>query len=121
MKARIPIKFTKKERDALQEEINRQMVENVTRLSGDLTALVLWQLHTQLGFGKKRLMRFYEAFAPAIREMQEHYSAEDADDTNFVIRYKLKNQCGIDVKDLDAMFQFQITNKEKPRGRPRRL
>ena len=114
MKARIPIKFSKKERDALQEEINRQMVENVDRLSGDLSALVLWQLHTQLGFGKKRLMRFYEAFAPAIREMQEHYSAEDADDTNFVIRYKLKNQCGIDVKDLDAMFQFQITNKEKP-------
>ena len=111
MKARIPYKLTNREREALQQEIDRQMVDNVTRLSGDLTALVLWQLHTQLGFGKKRLLRFQEAFAPAIREMQEHYSAEGADDTNFVIRYKLKNQCGIDVKDLDAMFQFQITNK----------
>ena len=114
MKARIPYKLTNREREALQQEIDRQMVENVDRLSGDLTALVLWQLHTQLGLGKKRLMRFYEAFAPAIREMQDHYSAEDADDTNFVIRYKLKNQCGIDVKDLDAMFKFQITNKENP-------
>ena len=92
------------------------MVENVSRLSGDLTALVLWQLHTQLGFGKKRLMQFYEAFAPAIREMQDHYSAETADETNFVCRYKLKHQCGIDVKDLDAMFQFQITNKGKQMG-----
>lgn len=114
MKARIPYKLTNRERDALQQEIDRQMVENVTRLSGDLTALVLWQLHTQLGFGKERLMRFYEAFAPAIQAMQDHYSAETADETNFVLRYKLKQQCGIDVNDLDAMFQFQITNKEKP-------
>jgi hypothetical protein len=112
MKARIPYRLTGRERQALQQEIDRQMVENVTRLSGDLTALVLWQLHTQLGFGKERLMRFYEAFAPAIREMQDHYSAENADETNFVIRYKLKQQCGIDVKDLDAMFQFEVRNKE---------
>lgn len=79
MKARIPYNLTNREREALQQEIDRQMVENVSRLSGDLTALVLWQLHTQLGFGKKRLLRFHKAFAPAIKELRDYYSAETAD------------------------------------------
>ena len=104
MKA-IPI--PSKLRKAMQQEINRQTGENVRNLSQNLQALVLWSLHQQLGFGKKRLLRFQKAFLPLIEELQEFYQAEDAQETEFICLHKLKNEIGIDVKELDAMFKIQ--------------
>lgn len=99
--------ITSKVRKAMQQEINRQTGENVRNLSLNLQALVLWSLRQQLGFGKKRLLRFQKAFLPLIEELQDFYQAENAQETEFICLYKLKNEIGIDVEELDAMFKIQ--------------
>jgi hypothetical protein len=109
MKAILPL--TNRERKALEAEINRQTAKNVKDLSLNLQALVLWQLHEQLGFGKKRLLRFQKAFLPMIKELQRFYELENASETDFVCKYKLKNEVGIDVENLDEMFEFQVVMK----------
>ena len=111
MKARLPL-FSAKERKIFEEEINRQTAKNIERMSVDLQALVLWSIHQQLGLGKKRLLRFQKAFQPMIRELQKYYELDSANETDFVCKYKLKNEVGIDVEKLDAMFQFQVVLKE---------
>lgn len=109
MKAILPL--TNRERKALEAEINRQTAQNVKNLSLNLQALVLWQLHEQLGFGKKRLLRFQKSFLPMIKELQGFYELENASETDFVCRYKLKNEVGIDVENLDEMFEFKVVMK----------
>ena len=111
MKALVMPKFTVKEKKAIDLEISKQLYRNVVNLSGDLTAMVLWQLHEQLGFGKKRLLRFQKGFMPMIKALQDYYEVKNADDTDFVCRHLLKNEVGIDVNELDAMFMFNIVKK----------
>lgn len=109
MKAILPL--TNRERKALEAEINRQTAQNVKNLSLNLQALVLWQLHEQEGWGKKKLLRFQKRFLPMIQELQRFYELENASETDFVCRYKLKNEVGIDVENLDEMFEFQVVMK----------
>lgn len=109
MKAILPL--TNRERKALEAEINRQTAQNVKNLSLNLQALVLWELHEQEGWGKKKLLRFQKDFLPMIKELQRFYELENASETDFVCRYKLKNEVGIDVEKLDEMFEFQVVMK----------
>lgn len=111
MKAILMPKFTVKEKKALEAEIDRQLCRNVKNLSGDLTAMVLWQLREQLGFGRKRLLRFHKGFMPMVKALQEYYEVRTADDTDFVCRHKLKQEVGIDVDELEAMWMFNIVKK----------
>lgn len=111
MKARA-LNLTNREMRALKDEINRQTAENVQKLSQDLQALILWQLREQLGFGKKRLLRFQKAFIPAIKELQEYYMIRSAEETDYICRYKLKQELGIDVAELDEMIGFRINITE---------
>ena len=112
MKAIMPMRLTNKERKALEDEINRQTAKNVKDLSLNLQALVLWELHEQLGLKKKKLLEFQKAFLPMIQELQRFYEVKNADETEFVCKYKLKNEVGIDVENLAEMFEFQIVVKE---------
>ena len=107
MKANLQTNIPYKVRKALQDEINKQTAENVRNLSVNIQALVLWSLRKQLGFGKKRLLRFQESFLPLIEELQEYYQAEDANETEFICLHKLKNEVGVDVAELDDMFKIQ--------------
>lgn len=100
--------LTNKQRRALYDEVNRQTAKNVANLSQNLQALVLWCLHQQLGFGKKRLLRFQKAFLPMIQELQEYYLAESAEETEFVCKYRLKHECGVNIEELDEMFQIKV-------------
>lgn len=103
--------ITSKERRAMEDEINRQTARNVMNLSRNIQALVLWAIHEHLRFGKKRLLRFQNAFMPMIEELQKFYMAEDAADTEFYCMYKLKHEVGIDVNELDEMFKLQMRIK----------
>lgn len=87
---------------------DRQTGENVRKLSLNIQALVLWSLHQQLGFGKKRLLEFQKDFLPLIEELQEYYQTENADETQFICLYKLKNEVGINVEELDSMFDIKV-------------
>lgn len=111
MRANVPL-FTSKERKAMQAEIDRQIAQNVKNLSSNLQALVLWSLHEQLGFGKKRLLEFQKNFLPLIKELQNFYEATSAKETEFICKYKLKNGCGIDVDELGEMFEIQAVLKK---------
>ena len=107
MRVRLPVEIPNKLRRALQDEVNRQTADNVRKLSRNLQAITLWVVHEHLGFGKKRLKRFQEAFLPLIEELQDFYMAEDAADTEFYAAYKLKHEVGIDVDELGDMWRIK--------------
>ena len=101
MKSRI--QPTVNQKRIIRDEVRKQISESVPKLSADITALVLWALHEQLGFGKKRLKRFQDKFIPAIKKLQEFYELPTEEDAQFLCRYKLK-QIGYDINELDTMF-----------------
>lgn len=62
MKVRIPYRMSNKERQAMNEEIQKQ-IEAARQAEGDeFDAAVLWALHLCFGFGKERLRKFYDFF-----------------------------------------------------------
>ena len=50
------VQFNKKEQEAMNKEINRQIAEREQQFFLDYDCMVLWTLHAQLGFGKKSFM-----------------------------------------------------------------
>lgn len=111
MNAFVP-RLSNKERREIAREARLQTSKNVKDLSLNLQALVLWNLHVQEGFGKKRLIKFQRSFLPLIKELQNFYMAEDAKETEFILLYKLKNEVGVDVGQLSDMFQIECAIKE---------
>ena len=79
---------------AMLHEINQQCLEADDRLSLDVYAVVLWTLHQHLGFGVKRLHRFYLAMAAEHRRMRDYYQMDDT----YPERYKLK-ELGADLEE----------------------
>lgn len=96
MKARIPYQMTSQQKKAMNDEINRQILEHDEMFAVDNDATVLWTLHTCFGFGKKRLRRFWEACLKEHARLREYYQMEP-DDDGWLYRYKLK-QIGVDVQ-----------------------
>ena len=117
MDAIIPMRMTAKERKALRKEIDKQLADNVRNMSSDLTALVLWELHEQERWGKIKLLRFQKRFQPMIKQLQDYYQVRTADDTNFICKHRLKNEVGIDVDELDAIFEFEIVDKSADKNK----
>ena len=106
MKAILPL--PNKTRKAIENELRRQTGENVRNLSLNITALVLWSIRKKYRLGKKRLLDFHKDFLPLIQELQDYYQLENARETEFVCVKKLKEEVGIDVDNLNEMFQFEI-------------
>lgn len=111
MNAFVP-RLTNKDRREIGREIRIQTANNVKNLSLNLQAIVLWNLHEQLGFGKKRLVEFQSSFLPLIKKLQDFYMAESSEETEFILLYKLKNEVGIDVRQLNDMFQIECVIKD---------
>lgn len=109
MKARI---ITNSERKAILREADLQLAKNVAGLAKNLLAVYLWHLHEQEGYGKKRLKRAAKQFARRIKELKDFYDFKNGEDMEFLYKYKLKNEVGIDVEELDDIFEFQIVMKE---------
>lgn len=110
MRVKIPPKLSAKQQNAMDREMYRQIAENVRNLTSNIIALVLWQLHEQEGFGKKKLLRFHKDFLPALKELQDYYEMHTADETEWVCKYKLK-QMGIDVDNMEDILKLQIAYK----------
>ena len=60
------VKFTAAEQAAMNKEIEDQLLGFVAKNLLEIEALMMVQLREQLGFGKKRLKRFYMKFKPTI-------------------------------------------------------
>ena len=91
--------LTSAEKKALDMEIKRQIAEYDKKHKLELQALILWELHEQLGFGVKRLKDFYNKFDISIDEMIERYHLED-DYRLWLCTYKLK-EIGLDIEKLN--------------------
>jgi hypothetical protein len=96
MKARTRWQPTAKERKAMNEEINRQLIEADRKYTNDFDAMVLYTLHTHLGFGKKRLRKFWEAFKTEHDKLIEYYQMPS--EGAWLADYKLK-EIGVDVAE----------------------
>ena len=99
MKSRVRYNLSSSEEKAMKAELKRQFQEFDRRHTLELDALVLWSLHEQLGYGKKRLKRFYERFNKSLKEMGERYDFDDADKI-WLCQFKLK-EIGIDIEEWD--------------------
>lgn len=102
MKARIPWKATKAQEKAMRDEINRQILIADAKYTNDFDAMVLYTLHVHLGFGKKRLRRFYEAFTAEHQRLVEHYQLPD--DVPWLCDHLLK-QIGVDIKQWNEEYK----------------
>ena len=89
------VQLNKKEQEAMNKEINRQIAEREQQFFLDYDCMVLWTLHTQLGFGEKRLKRFYESFTAQHKELIDYYMCDS--DSGRLCKFKLEG-IGCDVE-----------------------
>lgn len=87
--------MTAAEKKAMELEINRQIIEADRKYVNDIDAMVLYTLHVHLGFGAKRLRRFYEAFSAEHDRLIQYYQMPD--DYTWLCREMLKRR-GVDVE-----------------------
>lgn len=85
------------EKKALQIELDKYAAQYIRGMQEELDAIILWQLHTQLGFGKKRLKRFYDGFRQVVKELSDYYDASDEENIR-LCQFKLK-EYGIDLDE----------------------
>ena len=84
------------EKQAIDREIRRQLAEYDRKHELEICALVMWQLHEQFGFGKKRLKRFFDGYSNAMDKLVQRYEVEDADMMwDFI---KKINGIGVDIE-----------------------
>ena len=86
------------ESKALDREIRNQLSEYTRRHALEVDATILWELHEQLGFGPKRLRRFYDNFKPKMEELANQYDMDATEDGDWLCTYKLK-EYGIDLEE----------------------
>lgn len=104
MKARIPIKLTKSQQRAMDEEIKSQLLLYDEMHENNVDSIILYSLHKEFGFGKDRLRRFYDCVKVHYQDLVNHY--ENEDDAEFVCMKILKD-IGVDVAQW---------NKDRKRG-----
>lgn len=90
------VQLNKAEQRALDQEINRQIVENDRRFDMDRESFILWMLHVQFGFGPKRLKKAWELFYSETLKLREYYQM-DQEDGGWLARKKLK-EIGCDIE-----------------------
>ena len=88
--------LTAKERRALELEIERQYAQFQKEHENDLVILVLYVLHRQLGFGAKRLKKFYTAFDQEFQSLMDHYQMPGE---HVWLAKKALKDIGVDVEE----------------------
>ena len=92
--------ITSAQREAIKKEIDRQILRRDVEYLHDVEACVLWALHDTEGWGAKRLRRFWLAFMKTHEDLRQHYELND-DTNDWICRYKLKTELGIDLDEWD--------------------
>ncbi len=93
--------LTNEEEHALNMEILNSIAEYDRNNTDELDAMILWNLHLIFGFGKARLMQFYNSFNKDLHALCERYEMTDRTDELWVCTYKLKEKFGIDIHALN--------------------
>lgn len=87
--------LTAAEKKAMELEINRQIAEADKRYIDDIDAMVLYTLRVYLGFGPKRLRKFWDALSTEHDRLIQHYQMPD--DYTWLCKEMLKH-IGVDVE-----------------------
>jgi len=91
--------LTNAEKKAMRIEIDHEMAERLKKDEEDIDSAFLWEMHTQLHFGKKRLKRFYQGFKPVIDALIKRYELGESDKV-WLCKKQLKD-IGVDVSEWD--------------------
>jgi transposase len=91
--------MSRAEKKALDIEIRKSFIENEMQYRTDEDAAILYLLHEEYGFGKKRLRKFWDRFNKLHDELIRHYLVEDYE-TPWICKEKLKN-IGIDIDEWE--------------------
>ena len=89
------VELTPKEQKAMNEEINRQVIERHREFTDDFDYMVMRILHEHFGFGLTRLRRFYDAFSADNDALVKHYEMDDA---GVYIARKQMNAIGCNIE-----------------------
>lgn len=89
--------LTRKEQEALDIEIRKQMAEQAKNYENDFDACVLYQIHAQYGKQAKALRKFYDQWKVVHKQLLEHYEL-DKPDAPWLFAEKLK-EIGVDVAE----------------------
>ncbi len=100
--------LTAAEKQAVNKEIDRQILEKDRQYSADLDAMVLVTLYEAYGWKEKRLRKFWDAFIKTHKELQEHYEMYGVGDNEWLAHQKLK-AIGVDVHQWYKEEQFNET------------
>ena len=90
------VELNKKEQQALEAEIKRQMLAYHRQFIDDFDYMVMDLLHDHLGLGYIRLRRFYDAFCKAYDALEKHYEMTDA---GAYIARKNMNKLGVNIEE----------------------
>ena len=89
------VELTPKEQKAMDEHINRQIIERHREFTDDVDYMIMHILHTEFGFGLTRLRRFYDTFNAENDALVKHYEMADA---GTYIARKEMNDIGCDIE-----------------------
>ena len=108
------VQFNKAEERALDQEIKKQIVENDRAFDMDKESSILWMLHTQFGFGPKRLKLAWKLFYAETLKLREYYLMEQADDGWYWVRCR---KCGVETpgSDIKEIAENQWNRRVKHR------
>ena len=99
MKARIPAQFTKNQRQNVRRAIADEWLKRDAEYSMEFDAMLLFVLHEQFGFGKKRLRRYFDACFRLHHELRDKYQFHGQEDMGWLYRRKLAEDAGVDIED----------------------
>ena len=110
MKARIPYgkRMSKSETKAMNDEINRQVVENDRKFAMENDAMVLWVIHLVHKHGKKRLRRYFDACFEEHERLREFYQFSN-EEMGWLYTRKLKD-IGVDI---EAWYAEKLGEQKK--------
>lgn len=103
------IQLNKAEQKVLDEEINRQILENDLQFSIDNDSAILEMLHVHFGFGKKRLRKAWKLFYAEHKKLREYYQMEP-EDGGWLCRQRLL-KIGVDV---EAWYKEEQEENHEP-------
>ena len=87
---------TSHEKRIMDSAIQKQIAEYDRKHAIEISALILWCLHEEFGFGLERLKRFYDCFDRDIKALVDRYELDNSDDI-WLCTHKLK-EYGIDLE-----------------------
>lgn len=99
------VRFSKSEQKAVDREIMSQIAIMNTENSIELDAIILWCLHKEFGFGKERLLRFYNCYTEEMNKLNERYRDLDND-------FVLENTHNLVDYGVDIISLYNDKNKK---------